>query len=134
MSNREAIIDLISDYAWANDSHDVSILERIFAPEIVLTFDMVGVPDQFRFEGKEAVNEFMSGAWAAQSDQRRHVATNFKFTDETATSAHVRAYLGLCATDNGVLTTIMGTYNADVVFDGSAWTFTTFAIGLDAPM
>jgi hypothetical protein len=134
MSNREAIIELFSDYAWANDTHDVSILAQVLAQEIVLTFDQVGVPDQFRFDGKETVVEFMAGAWAAQTDQRRHVATNFKFTDETETSAHVRAYLGLCATENGVLTTIMGTYNADVVFDGTSWHFTTFAIGLDAPM
>jgi len=76
----------------------------------------------------------MSAAWAAQTDQRRHVITNFRFLEQADERVEVRAYLSLHVTDGGVLAvTSAGVYRTTVVRVGDGWRFAKLDLALDAP-
>jgi hypothetical protein len=121
MADREAINDVLADYAWANDAKDEGILRRIFA-------------EDGPFEGRDAIVEFIYPTVAAQTDQRRHAIVNTRFVEDEADSAKVRAYLLLNVIDGGALDVkSAGVYDVDFARDGDAWVITSMHLALDAP-
>ncbi|MCK9250392.1 MAG: nuclear transport factor 2 family protein [Solirubrobacteraceae bacterium] len=135
MADRQAILDLLSDYAWANDTADVPLLGELFATDATMRITIAGVDEPFGpYVGRDAIVEWMGGAWKAQTDQRRHVITNHRFENEQDDRADVRAYLSLHVTDGGKLqVTSAGVYRTTVVRDGDRWRIAALDLALDAP-
>lgn len=134
MADRQAVLDLFADYAWANDAGHVPLLEQLFTEQASLQISVAGSDDVYGPFVGSGIVEFMSSAWAAQTDQRRHVITNFRFTSEAEDRAEVRAYLSLHVTDGGTLrVTSAGVYETVVVRVGEGWRFERLDLALDAP-
>lgn len=133
MADRESIRELFADYGYANDTRDRELLARLLAPDAGFEISIPGQGVELGpFEGAEAVEEFITADLAAQTDQRRHVITNFRFENETDDSADVQAYLSLHVTDGGRLEVrCAGVYRASVVLDGGTWRFRRIALQLD---
>ena len=135
MADREAINDVLADYAWANDAKDEGILKRIFAEDSRFSLEIAGVEEPIGpFEGRDAIVEFIYPTVKAQTDQRRHAIVNTRFLEDNADSAKVRAYLLLNVIDGGVLDVkSAGVYDVDFVRDGDAWVIKSMHLALDAP-
>jgi len=135
MADREAINDILADYAWANDAKDEGILKRIFAEDSRFSLEIAGVEEPIGpFEGRDAIVDFIYPTVKAQTDQRRHAIVNTRFLEDNADSAKVRAYLLLNVIDGGVLDVkSAGVYDVDFVRDGDAWVIKSMHLALDAP-
>lgn len=134
MADKHAVLDLFADYAWANDAGDVPLLRGLFTDDASLQISIAGSDDVYGPFVGEGIAEFMSSAWDAQTDQRRHVITNFRFVEESDDRAVVRAYLSLHVTDGGVLrVTSAGVYETEVVRQDGGWRFSRLDLALDAP-
>jgi hypothetical protein len=135
MADREAINDVLADYAWANDAKDEGILKRIFATDAKFSLEIAGVEEPIGpFEGRDAIVNFIYPTVKAQTDQRRHAIVNTRFVEDNADSAKVRAYLVLNVIDGGVLDVkSSGVYDVDFVRDGDSWVITSMHLALDAP-
>jgi hypothetical protein len=135
MADREAINDVLADYAWANDAKDEGILKRIFAEDSSFSLEIAGVEEPIGpFVGRDAIVDFIYPTVAAQTDQRRHAIVNTRFLEDKADSAKVRAYLLLNVIDGGQLDVkSAGVYDVDFARDGDAWVIKSMHLSLDAP-
>src|ERR1700729_1147034 len=120
MADRQAIHDVLADYAWANDAKDEDILNRIFPEDSRFSLEIAGVEEPIGpFEGREAIVEFIYPTVKAQTDQRRHAIVNTRFLEDGPDSAKVRAYLLLNVIDGGVLDVkSAGVYDVAFARDG----------------
>jgi hypothetical protein len=135
MADRQAILDVLADYGWANDAKDEDVLRRIFAEKSRFYLTIAGMADGIGpYEGREAIIEFIMPTVRAQTDQRRHVIVNSRFTKDETASATVRAYLSLHVTDNGQTDVkSSGVYDVDFALEGDQWVITSMDLALDAP-
>jgi hypothetical protein len=133
MADHDAIADLFAKYAWANDTHDQALLGSLFAEEATFALSIAGETAVGPLTGVAALTGFFGEAWGAQSDQRRHVTTNFRYVGESADASQVVAYLLLMATDAGeVSVRCTGIYDTQVARDGDGWRFASMSIELDS--
>lgn len=135
MADRQAINDVLADYAWANDSKDEGILKRIFAEDAKFSLEIAGVEEGVGpIEGRQAIVDFIYPTVKEQTDQRRHAIVNTRFVTDEADSATVRAYLLLNVIDGGALDVkSAGVYDVDFARDGDAWLIKRMHLALDAP-
>jgi hypothetical protein len=135
MADREAINDVLADYAWANDAKDEGILRRIFAEDARFSLEITGVEEPIGpFEGRDAIVDFIYPTVKAQTDQRRHAIINTRFLEDEADRAKVRAYLLLNVIDGGALDVkSAGVYEVDFARAGEDWVIKSMHLSLDAP-
>ena len=133
MADREAIAELFAEYAYANDTHNPDTLEGMFTDDAEFELSSAGERAVGPLTGRKNVVSFMRESFTAQTDQRRHVTTNFRYSDETDGAARVQAYLSLMVTDNGQLTAkCTGIYDTRVQLTEGTWLFTAMHIVLDS--
>jgi len=134
MADRDAVADLFARYAWANDTCDVGLVEKLFLENPIFSLSVAGAAAVGPIETRTELLTFFGGAFEAQTDERRHVTTNFRYAEETEDSARVFAYLLLIATDAGVPSIrCTGVYTAQVVrCDDGAWAFAELEVALDS--
>jgi hypothetical protein len=133
MADRHAVADLFARYAWANDTHDVSIVEELFAPELQFSITIAGDAAVGPFDGRDATLAFFGDAFGGQSDQRRHITTNLRFVEESDDAAKVVAYLLIASTADGKASVVCtGLYDVAVALRDGAWVFTSMLIALDS--
>lgn len=133
MTDRERVWDLFAEYGYANDERDRELLVGLLAADASFA---LAIPSQDvalgPFEGAAAVEDFIMGDLEAQNDQRRHVITNLRFANETATGADVRAYLTLVVTDDdGCQVRCTGVYDTTVALQDGTWRIRRIALRLD---
>lgn len=135
MADRQAIQDVLADYAWANDAKDEGILNRIFAEDAHFSIEIAGVDEAVGpFDGRDAIVNFIYSTVKGQTDQRRHAIVNTRFIEDNADSAQVRCYLLLNVIDGGVLDVkSAGVYGIDFARDGDGWVIKSMHLALDAP-
>jgi hypothetical protein len=134
MSDRQAIHDVLADYAWANDAKDENMLKRIFAEDARFSLAIAGVEEEVGpLEGRQAIVNFIYHTVKDQTDQRRHAIVNTRFIEDEADSARVRAYLLLNVIDGGKLDVkSAGVFDVDFARDGAAWVIKSMHLTLDA--
>lgn len=134
MADRAAIVDTFNKYAWGYDAAKVDLLEDSFTEDAVMRLQIVGQDLLGPFEGRDAIVKMMTDSMAAQDDQRRHVISNWYFSNETADTAEVVSYLTLITIANGQLTVLStGVYEDLVVNDGGQWRIKERMLTLDLP-
>jgi 3-phenylpropionate/cinnamic acid dioxygenase small subunit len=135
MADRQKILDVIADYAWANDAKDEDTVKAVFADDARFGLTIAGVDEPIGpFEGRQAIVDFIYPTIKAQTDQRRHVIPNVRFMSETDDSASVRCYLVLIVIDNGALEVkSTGVYEIDFGVERGEWKITSMDLALDLP-
>ena len=133
MADRHAVAELFASYAAANDLRDVGLIGDCFTSDGAFILHIAGGDTIGPLEPRDEVLAFFGSAFAAQSDQRRHVVTNIRLLESADDRARVEAYLTLIVTDGG--TTELksaGRYDAVVVGDGTGWRFRAMTLFLDS--
>ena len=135
MADRNAIEQLFADYGWPMDTQEWPVLESVFADDAQFTITIPGMDAIGPINGRDAIVEFCSSTVGDQTDQRRHVISNVRITNETDTTADVYAILTLVVVADGALAVqSSGMYRTQVAVqtDGK-WRFTSMVIELDLP-
>ena len=128
-----AIAELLARSAYAFDEQDLEMLEACFTPDAVFSIlikggDMIGP-----FEGREAVMKLYSDSMDAQTDVRRHVASNIFFKSETG-DPQVISNLTLFATENATTKLLsVGVYQDTVRRTDDGWRVLKRHLDLDSP-
>ena len=135
MSARGAIENVLNRYSIAYDDNDMTQMADTFTEDAVMTLrigdgDLIGP-----FDGKDAIMKLMVDSLASQTDQRRHVTTNFVVRSEDERSATVSSYLTLISVENGAAKVLSTARYDDELRreDDGAWRFTKRHIQLDLP-
>jgi len=134
MADRGKIADLWADYGAGNDKRDFDLLESCFTEDMSFTVHIAGADTVGPLQPRKDVLEFFRAALGAQTDVRRHVLTNFRYTEDAADHAMVAAYLSLIVTEAGqTVTKSAGGYQTEIVLDGGHWRFRSMILDLDSP-
>jgi hypothetical protein len=133
-ADRLAIMECLSRYSWAYDTHDPAMLRGVFAEDASLSMFLQGSRGWGPYLGRDTIVEWMSGFMRPQTDQRRHSMTNFIFDQLTATQALVRCFLVLTSAEHGharFVTT--GMYRVELSKTEDMWSIAKLELFLDAP-
>lgn len=135
MSARGDIENVLNRYSIAYDDNDMAEMADTFAEKAVMTLRIGGGDLIGPFEGKDAVMKLMTDSLASQTDQRRHVTTNFVLRSEDGSTAVVNSYLTLISVEGGKATLLStAKYEDELAKEGDgAWRFTKRHVELDLP-
>lgn len=93
IEDRLEILNLIASYSHAADGLEAEAYADCFTDDGVF-HGRVGMPDESKIEGREALLRFHRGAVARRGDvQNRHIQTNTMVVEQSAAAALVRTYL-----------------------------------------
>lgn len=133
MADRNKIADLWGAYGSANDRHDLELMESCFTEDASFTIHIAGADSIGPLQPRKEAVAFFRDTLTAQTDRRRHVLTNFRYSEDTEMSARMAAYLSLLVTDEGqTVTKSAGVYEAEVVLDSGRWRFRSMVLTLDS--
>jgi hypothetical protein len=133
-ADRLMIAERISRYGWGYDERDVELLADCFTADAVWEGSMFGTDRVGPHVGREAVVRFLTGFWAVQSDQRRHLFTNIVVDELSETAAVAHAYLLLTASAGGTMTPVTnGPYRLTLRNEAGNWRIEHLLAGFDAP-
>ena len=129
MPDYAAIAELFAAYGAANDLHDRELLGSTLTEGCTATIHIAGVEDPIGpLDGREEIVTFFGDILDSQTDQRRHVITNFRRLG----GDRVNAYLTLIVTDGGeTVVKSAGIYEATVAAEGGALKLSSFVLSLD---
>lgn len=135
MADRPAIEQLFADYGWPMDTQEWPVLASVFAEDADFTITIPGVDPIGPIKGRDEIVEFCSSTVGDQTDQRRHVISNIRLTNETDSSADVYAILTLVVVADGALAVqSSGLYRTKVAVQADGkWRFTSMLLELDLP-
>lgn len=132
--DRSLVIERVHRYGWAYDERQSELLGACFTQNATWEGSIMGRTPVGPFAGRAAIVEFLTGFWAAQGDQRRHIFTNTVIDEISAVSAQVRAYLLLTsARDESMTPVTTGPYRISMVKEAGVWRISRLVGGWDAP-
>lgn len=128
MPDYAAIAELFARYGAANDLHSRELLASTLTAESSVTIHIAGADSIGPLEGRDAVVSFFGDILDSQTDQRRHVITNFRRLG----GDRVNAYLTLIVTDGGeTVVKSAGIYEATVAEEDGELKLSSFVLSLD---
>jgi uncharacterized protein (TIGR02246 family) len=135
MADRSAIEQLFADYGWPMDTREWDVLATVFTEDAEFTITIPGSDAIGPVNGRDAIVEFCSSTVGDQIDQRRHVITNVRITNETDSAADVYAILTLIVVAEGALAVkSSGLYRTKAVKEADGkWRFSSMLLELDLP-
>jgi len=132
VADHDAITQLFATYAWAHDNKEFELLDDVFTDVSEFTVDITGGPTIGPLTSRRETVDFIRDTTVNQGDQRRHVITNVRFSNETDTETRATAILSLFVTLNNQLTTqATGWYDCQAVLDDGTWRFARMYLTLD---
>ena len=132
MADHDAITQLFATYAWAHDNKEFELLDDVFTDVSEFTVDITGGPTIGPLTSRRETVNFIRDTTVNQGDQRRHVITNVRFSNETDTETRATAILSLFVTLNNQLTVqATGWYDCQAVLDDGTWRFARMYLTLD---
>jgi len=132
VADHDAITQLFATYAWAHDNKEFELLDDVFTDVSEFTVDITGGPTIGPLTSRRETVNFIRDTTVNQGDQRRHVITNVRFSNETDTETRATAILSLFVTLNNQLTTqATGWYDCQAVLDDGTWRFARMYLTLD---
>ncbi len=134
VADRLAIAECIHRYGWGYDERDQAALGGCFTDDGIWQGSVMGLDVIEPHRGRDAVVEFLTGFWAIQTDQRRHIFTNVVVTDLDGSTAVAHAYLLLTASSESVMTPVTtGPYRLEMRKEDGVWRIARLVAGFDAP-
>ena len=129
MPDYAAIAELFATYGAANDLHSRELLGSTLTEGATATIHIAGVEDPIGpLDGRDTIVTFFGDILDSQTDQRRHVITNFRRLG----GDRVNAYLTLIVTDAGeTVIKSAGIYEATVAEEDGALKLSSFVLSLD---
>ncbi len=132
MADHDAITQLFATYAWAHDNKEFELLDDVFTDVSEFTVDITGGPTIGPLRSRRETVEFIRDTTLNQGDQRRHVITNVRFSNETDAETRATAILSLFVTLNNELTVqATGWYDCQAVLNDGTWRFERMYLTLD---
>lgn len=129
-----AIHELLGRASYGLDERDLTLLESCFAPEAIFIINIEGADPIPPFEGREAIMKLMTDSMEAQTDKRRHIASNIFFESEGKDEAMVVSNLTLYSIENGDIRLVSsGIYRDKVVKVDDSWRISVRDLHLDLP-
>lgn len=113
--DRQAIQQLLSSYGFHHDAREFDSLAECFEENASYTMIIAGGEPIGPRLGRDKIVEQIRSFKRSQTDQRRHVITNFLFDEETAARARVRSYVTVIAVGEGVLEVVTAGVYTDIV-------------------
>jgi hypothetical protein len=104
VADRNAIVQLFSQYAVAIDTQAWALSDEIFTDDAVWEMEHSG-REPVDKRGLAAIKQFLPGSRAA--GQPRHIFTNLRVLDENEESACVTMYMLFAVTDEGTVNVVM---------------------------
>jgi ketosteroid isomerase-like protein len=108
--DRILIIDRIHRYAWAFDERRIDALNNCFTDDAVWEGNTQGVTPVLPFKGRTTITDWLSGFWAHQTDQRRHVMLNIVVDNQSADKADALVSLMLTAASQSKLEIVLTSF------------------------
>ena len=108
--DRILIMDRIYRYAWAFDERQIDALNNCFTVDAVWEGNTQGVTPVPPFKGRTTITDWLSGFWANQSDQRRHVMVNIVIDNQSADKADALVLLMLTAASHSNLEIVLTSF------------------------
>ena len=128
MHDYSAIAELFARYGAAQDLHDRELMATTLTEGASATIHIVGMDSIGPLSGRDAIVSFFGDILDSQTDQRRHVITNFRRMGDD----RVNAYLTLIVTDAGeTVVKSAGIYEATVAEEDGALKLSSFVLSLD---
>lgn len=133
--DRALIVERVNRYGWAYDERQEALLGECFTQDGLWEGSIMGHTPVGPFVGRQAIVEFLTGFWSAQTDQRRHIFTNHVVSRISERSAEVWAYLLLTSASDEIMEPITtGPYRIQMVKDESSiWRISRLEGGWDSP-
>jgi 3-phenylpropionate/cinnamic acid dioxygenase small subunit len=134
LEDKLAIHELLSRAAYNLDERAGEPLAANFAEQGSFSLRIAGGDLVGPFEGRDGIMELMTGAWAEQTDVRRHVVSNIFFDGEEQGNPVVVSNLTLFATEGGEIQLLTaGVYRDVVTRSGDRWVILHRHLELDRP-
>ena len=121
--DRQLILEVVARYAFGYDEAEFERIGEAFTKDatskgVWSTGDVAWGP----MRGRDEIVSVLSAMRKGQSDQPRHIITNFLFRQQTASAASARFYLALNSTTGDRCSIVSaGKYDADFVSDQGVW-------------
>jgi hypothetical protein len=132
LADHDAITQLFATYAWAHDNKEFEHLDDVFTEGSEFTIEITGGDTIGPFLSRQVAVDFIRDTTVNQGDQRRHVITNVRFSNESDTETRVTAILSLFVTLNNELTVqATGWYDCQAVREDGSWRFRRMYLTLD---
>ena len=132
MADHDAITQLFATYAWAHDNKEFELLDDVFTEQAEFTIEITGGDTIGPFLSRQVAVDFIRDTTVNQGDQRRHVITNVRFSNESDAETRVTAILSLFVTLNNELTVqATGWYDCQAVLEAGSWRWRRMYLTLD---
>ena len=130
--DRILIMDRIYRYAWAFDERQIDALNNCFTVDAIWEGNTQGVTPVPPFKGRTTITDWLSGFWANQSDQRRHVMVNIVIDNQSADKADALVLLMLTAASQSNLEIVLTSfYKLRLEIDSGIWRIAHLFEGFD---
>jgi hypothetical protein len=134
LAERPLLAELMYRYGWSFDERQADLLLSCFAQDARWEARIMGATIIGPFEGREAIMDFMTGFWPAQTDQRRHMVTNVLIEDQSPTDATIFSYhLLMSAAGGRVEPVTAGFYKVQATKTEAGWKMKSLLAGYDVP-
>jgi hypothetical protein len=130
--DRILIMDRIYRYAWAFDERQIDALNNCFTVDAIWEGNTQGVMPVPPFKVRTTITDWLSGFWANQSDQRRHVMVNIVIDNQSADKADALVLLMLTAASQSNLEIVLTSfYKLRLEKDSGIWRIAHLFEGFD---
>ncbi len=130
--DRLMILETLNRYTWGYDSRDLDLLGSTFAENGVFSIELAGTDGWGPYTGRAQIVEWLAGVMQTQSDQRRHLVSNFVFRAQQPESAVVDSILALTAVENNSARLVCtGTYRDEMIKADGQWRIQRKLLRLD---
>lgn len=126
--------DRIHRYCWGFDERRADVLAGGFTSDAVWEASVMAETRVGPFSGRPAIMEWLTGFWAHQRDQRRHLILNFIVEEVSDDHAVGLAYLLLMgSSDAATRLESAGLYRLGYRREGGSWLIESLLAGFDSP-
>lgn len=130
----EETTELLSDYAWAMDSGEFTLLNEVFTTDAAFSIEVPGADTVGPLRAPRRDRRLISGSVTGMGDQCRHVATNFRVVREGKNDGELTSTPTLVSAADGKATIVStGRLRGDGRTGGRCLAHASMVIKLDLP-
>lgn len=134
-ADRLQVIEAVTKYAWGYDEKDFGLLAEAMAANATSGGKITGTDVSWGpMNGRDEVVSGLRAMRNGQTIQPRHCLGNFLFSKQSDSSASLRCYLTLLASEGGRAgVATAGYFDIDAVKEANIWRISRLDVTLDAP-